>query len=401
MIVTAKDLKAIAPGAKASLLEPLARAMNLHLPSAEIDTPNRILHFLSQAAHETAGFKTLHEYWGPTAAQVKYEGRKDLGNTEPGDGKRYMGRGIFQLTGRANYRAIGKRLGLPLEAHPEMAAQPETSVLIACEYWKSRGINDVANEATPAAIKAVSIKINGKNKKTGLPNGLEDRKAYFKRAQKVMKFEEVEEEEKPILTWGTGGSDTSAPPATAPVESEVSDVVLTPMSGKELISTLQKLLVQKNYGKLNPDGQWGQLTSMSVTALQTANDLPLDPLSIKWSDAQAAKVFVVESREDMTIADVRKTETETATELNKTTLVKTGGAVITAGAAGEQTGFFDWIGSATEKIGVLQPAVEAFSKVWEFASNNLGWVFAGVGVAVFFIARNTEFKIFKAFKRGD
>ncbi|MFO0992543.1 MAG: hypothetical protein U1E67_11510 [Hyphomicrobiales bacterium] len=124
-MITAKTLRAIAPRANPSFVGELAEAMNEILPKHKIDTPLRLAHFLAQAAHESDGFKTLHEYWGPTPAQKRYEGRKDLGNVKRGDGKRYMGRGIFQLTGRANYRRIGAKLGLPLEATPELAAAPQ------------------------------------------------------------------------------------------------------------------------------------------------------------------------------------------------------------------------------------------------------------------------------------
>lgn len=394
-MITAKQLKAVAPQAKVSL-DQIAKAMNLLFPIYNITTNLRVQHFIAQAAHETAGFKTLREYWGPTKAQKGYEGRSDLGNTKPGDGKRFMGRGIFQLTGRANYKSIGKKLGLPLESQPELAAQPYNSVAIACEYWKSRKINAKADQDD---LEGVTRLING-----GL-NGLADRRNYLKWAKSLVRWSPVAKEQPeapiPIPSEKPTGSPPLAHSEGEPQPEAPLEVVLTPNSGRELIAPLQRLLTEKNYGKLNPDGLWGPLTSMAVTALQTANNLPLNAKEIKWADAQAAKVFIAESRADMTIAEVRQTETEAATELNNTTLVKGGGAVVAGVTAGNETGFFKWVGDATEKFTILQPAIEALSKAWEFAANNIGWVAVAGGVAVFFIARNSEFKIFNAFKRGD
>jgi putative chitinase len=141
-----------------------------------LDSKLVLCHFLAQACHESAYFRTTREYWGPTKAQNGYEGRADLGNVKAGDGKRYMGRGIFQLTGRANYRAMGKKLGLDLEGSPELAADPPVSFKIACQYWASR---DIGKHAAKNDIVKVTKLINGGN------NGLPDREALFARAMKI------------------------------------------------------------------------------------------------------------------------------------------------------------------------------------------------------------------------
>jgi putative chitinase len=133
-------------------------------------------HFLAQACHESANFRTTHEFWGPTKAQLGYEGRKDLGNVTRGDGKRYMGRGIFQLTGRANYRTLGNKMGLDFEGKPELAAEPSISFKIACQYWASRNIEKAAAKND---LERVTRLINGGT------NGLPDRKALFARAMKI------------------------------------------------------------------------------------------------------------------------------------------------------------------------------------------------------------------------
>jgi putative chitinase len=170
------DLKALGPRAKADLLNKLADAAPEILSQYEINTALRESHFWAQAAHETGNFRFMFEVWGPTPAQARYEGRKDLGNTETGDGFRYRGRGIFQLTGRANYKKYGDSLGIDLVGNPDLAAQPDVALKIACEYWKSRKLNALADKDDCVAI---TKKING-----GL-NGIADRKACLVIAKKM------------------------------------------------------------------------------------------------------------------------------------------------------------------------------------------------------------------------
>ena len=142
-----------------------------------LTTQLRIAHFMAQAAHETGGFKWLREIWGPTPAQLRYEGRADLGNTQPGDGKRFMGRGIFQLTGRANYERAGKAIGQPLASQPELAERPDIAVTTACDYWQSRGLSALADQDD---VLAVTKKVNGGT------NGLADRKVQLAKAKAIL-----------------------------------------------------------------------------------------------------------------------------------------------------------------------------------------------------------------------
>ena len=115
------------------------------LAKGGIDTPGRLGEFLAQACLETDYFRVLEEY----ASGAAYEGRRDLGNTQLGDGKRFKGRGIFQCTGRANYATYGKRLGLDLINEPALAARPDISVRIAVFYWNDNGLNVYADRAEP------------------------------------------------------------------------------------------------------------------------------------------------------------------------------------------------------------------------------------------------------------
>lgn len=165
-------LRSLCPGAKQNIIDGVAEYFNQYSKEYGVNTPLRVVHFLAQAAHETDKFKTLQEY----ASGSAYEGRKDLGNVKKGDGRRYKGRGIFQLTGRANYRTIGKVLDLDLENNPDSALNPKYSVLIALEYWKSRRIN---SNADIDDIVGVTKKINGGR------NGLQDRINLLKRAKEL------------------------------------------------------------------------------------------------------------------------------------------------------------------------------------------------------------------------
>lgn len=95
-----------------------AHPLNAAMQRYGIDTKARQAAFLAQIGHESGRLRYVRELWGPTPAQRRYEGRKDLGNTQPGDGKRFMGRGLIQVTGRANYTTCGQALGLPLLEQP-------------------------------------------------------------------------------------------------------------------------------------------------------------------------------------------------------------------------------------------------------------------------------------------
>lgn len=177
LIDTKALLNAAAARDTGALGDDIATGMDKYCPQYEIDTHLRLAHFTAQCCHESEAFRYLHEIWGPTEAQKKYEGRKDLGNVRPGDGFLYRGRGILMLTGRGNYDRIGHALGLPLEADPDLACDPQIAVRIACHYWDAHQIN-VAADAND--IVRVTRAING-----GI-NGLEDRKACFLRARRIL-----------------------------------------------------------------------------------------------------------------------------------------------------------------------------------------------------------------------
>lgn len=162
-IVTSKKS---APGGQygeSSLLAAMSRA-------GIVDPTERAM-FLAQMAHESGNFRYDEEI----ASGQAYEGRDDLGNTQPGDGVRYKGRGYIQLTGRANYRDYGNRLGVDLENNPDLAKDPNIAADIAIAYWKERVDR---NAARAGDVRTVTKNING-----GL-NGLADRQNKFDKYMK-------------------------------------------------------------------------------------------------------------------------------------------------------------------------------------------------------------------------
>lgn len=147
----------------------LARAM----VDAEIDSVTRAAAFLGQLALESGELRFMEELADGSA----YEGRQDLGNTEPGDGPRYKGRGPIQLTGRYNYRKAGEALGVPLESSPELAATPEVGFRVAAWYWRTHNLNEKADALN---YQSITKAING-----GLSHH-DRRLVYYQKALEVL-----------------------------------------------------------------------------------------------------------------------------------------------------------------------------------------------------------------------
>ncbi|MGT2460058.1 glycoside hydrolase family 19 protein [Cupriavidus basilensis] len=158
-------------------------------------TPPRVAAWIAQTGHESLGFSLTRELWGPTPAQMRYErdfsaawppadktsrNQKpfELGNSQPGDGKRFMGRGLIQITGRANYRSCGAALGYDLEATPTMLEGDALAARSACWFWHSRGLNALADTG---AFETLTRRINGGT------NGLTDRQERWARAKQFIK----------------------------------------------------------------------------------------------------------------------------------------------------------------------------------------------------------------------
>ena len=186
MRVKPEQLVAISGGsATAQNVRSVVAALDSYGGKFGLHQPHRLAHFLAQLAHESAGFK----YDKEIASGSAYEGRKDLGNTQAGDGKRYKGRGPIQITGRSNYREFTKWVRKIIPDAPNFETDPEKINTDPYEglgpiwYWDTRNLNRLADRND---IENISAKINGRNRKTGQPNGMPDRLRFYDRAALVL-----------------------------------------------------------------------------------------------------------------------------------------------------------------------------------------------------------------------
>ena len=250
------------------------------LPKYGITTERRVAHFLSQCAHESGGFKRLEEnlnysakalravfgrYFGepPKADADEYARNPEMianrvyndayrkykmGNTEEGDGWRFRGRGLKQLTGRYNYTKFGESIGMTAEEAAEYVATPAGAIDSACWFWDTNNLNDIAD--TDDVVK-MTKKINGGN------IGLEDRQKRYAHAMKVLGMS-VED---------LGADDGS-------VEDILDDIgVLRKGARGEGVKIMQEAL------GIGADGVFGPGTEKALKEWQSANGLVADGIA--------------------------------------------------------------------------------------------------------------------------
>lgn len=189
-LITKDQIKAVLANAKQENIDKYFAPLNAALAHYSINTPLRICHFIAQVAQESGSFRYNEEIWpNPTldangvatkgsSWQLRYEGNAGLGNTHPGDGYRFRGRGLIQLTGRANYAKYGSYLNRDLTsgANPDLVAQPDLAVDAAGWYWNSRDLNSYADKDD---VLSITKRINGGTL------GLDERKAFLAKAKKA------------------------------------------------------------------------------------------------------------------------------------------------------------------------------------------------------------------------
>ena len=243
------------------------------LPKYGITTERRVAHFVSQCAHESNNFRTLEEnlnyreetllkifsrYFGPgkrNAAEYAKNPEKianyvymdefrksKMGNTQPGDGWRFRGRGLKQLTGRDNYTRFGASVGMSAEQAAEYVATEKGAIESACWFWDANKLNSLADGDD---VTAMTKRINGGD------IGLADRQSRYKNAIEVL------------------GGKISA----APVNPQITDAVTQTLregSKGELVKRMQAVL------GVSADGDFGPGTERAVKAWQAKNGLSAD-----------------------------------------------------------------------------------------------------------------------------
>ena len=248
------------------------------LPDHDIDTPERVAGFIAQCAHESGDFKRLEEnlnysekalnsvfgrYFGPGKRDAAEYARNPekianyvymdefrskggaLGNTTPGDGWRFRGRGLKQLTGRNNYTAFAKDIGISAEKAAEYLETKKGAVHSACWFWKKNKLNRYADNND---IVGMTKKINGGT------IGLEDRTARYEKAMAVM----------------TGRAPVAAPAPAAAPSAPTGNVVKRGSTGTA-VKEVQRLI-----GVSPADGIFGPGTEAAVKAWQAKNGLTAD-----------------------------------------------------------------------------------------------------------------------------
>ena len=154
------------PGLSRSLAQSYLGPMEAAMREYQITNVHRIWMWLAQVGHESVSLR----YFEEIASGAAYEGRADLGNTQPGDGVRFKGRGPIQITGRSNYTNAGNGLSLGLVSNPPMAADPKHAFRVSAWWWKTHGLNEISDRDD---VQGATRRING-----GL-NGLSDRQSRY------------------------------------------------------------------------------------------------------------------------------------------------------------------------------------------------------------------------------
>ena len=188
MKITSAQLKAIMPNIVGNIaknshfagynLENIVALMNTYAIEFSINTPLRWAHYLAQIAHESAELRYSEEI----ASGKAYDTGKlaiKLGNTPEadGDGQKYKGRGLIQVTGRNNYEMYKQYCGYDVVKQPELLAKPVGAIRSSMWFWKSKGLNELADRDE---FIAITKRVNGGT------NGIEDRRKYLARAKKVL-----------------------------------------------------------------------------------------------------------------------------------------------------------------------------------------------------------------------
>lgn len=304
-----KIIQSLSRHAKHEYVIGLAAAMPKIIDEFGINTPLRQAHFIAQCMHESDGLHTTEEY----ASGAAYEGRSDLGNTKRGDGRRFKGRGLIQLTGRANYARATADLHVDLVSNPTLAGEAPWCYITAGLFWKWKGLNRWADEDD---VETITKKINGGY------NGLSDRKGYLRRAKTALG----------LGVYGIAALDDEAG----------ADI---PRGKVKAAQTRLRELGYFNVGVI--DGDFGSATVAALVQFQKDEKLP----ATGTLDAETETALwekderdLPKSRREATAADLREKGSET---INEADGVSSGAVKVGVGGAGlAATGGLDMVSSA-------------------------------------------------------
>lgn len=204
-MITKEQLKSILYRATDADIEKYLPWFNIYFPLCGINEPGRVAAFIAQIGHESGHLKYTEENLNYSAeglrqvfgkyfptdeaarsaarqpekiANIVYANRNGNGDPATGDGWRFRGRGLLQITGRENYARMGKRIGADFITCPERLSEPEYAVQTACSWWQMKGLN--GGVVTDEDFKSITRTINGGT------NGLSDRIELWKRAKNVL-----------------------------------------------------------------------------------------------------------------------------------------------------------------------------------------------------------------------
>lgn len=397
LTLTAVALRKAFPSAKMEYVNAFIENVPVLERAGILENDKRLRHFLAQGAAETSGFtittesgnysadgllKIFPKYFKSRAEAKAYAKRPEaifnrtyggrLGNTAPGDGYRYRGRGVFQITGKAAYKAYGERLGIDLVNNPDKAADPLVSVQIAVHYWSDLSLNTWADNDD---ILAVSRGINGGNPKRNIqPNGMPHRKGWYSKITKSLSIGAAAEEMRAEGTLKEGDQ------------------------GSE-VERLQSALRAKGYPIGAIDGIYGAATRRAVTLFKAENDLEGEAgiwLAEYWPALENA-ANIQENRQETTAKDLHQAGDPVVTNLtwSERLLKWLGlGALVTGGASSTA-------GNFPELVTQYQPVIEVFRPAIQFAANN-GWILVAIAAfALWFVLRGVIGRIAKAYRHGD
>lgn len=389
---TEAELRAYAPRGRDDYLQVLASPSAWQdMQRAEINTPARVCRFISQWSEETDGlsaeiventnwsFKNCVDNWpdhfGPKAskrsintarfatcrgaedkANLIYGSIVECGNSESGDGYTYRGRGLNQITGRKAYRNNGERLGIDLENHPDLAANPAISLRIAILEWTDCGCNKFADRNNGRAIGNAINRGNPYSSRD--PIGYERREKEFERAWAI---------------WGSGA------PGAGATGIDKGD------SGSQ-VELLQRKLAELGYQVGRPDGVFGPVLARAVVAFkhdytEAHADAALDPGSLvdaaTWAAIDNADpIQHSEERTGATEKELAEAGSTTVTEAQRAKrigTILTGGGI--AGGAAE-TGALDGAGEAMKTVTQNVEVINQTRHTFEPLAASIHWIWA-------------------------